>query len=156
MPLTEFKKKAASLALIVTTIGAGVTLIGYLTPVVDYVSSINSLVKERQQIINDIDSLKTHVREYEAYRANKKGSFAIGLRGNISGSQLVYVNERNGIYRAFLDDHTGRYFYYDDQGKPIYCYSQEAVDTDDHDDDDFNRNIQPIVAPTISISDTSN
>lgn len=148
MPLTEFKKKAASLALIVTTIGAGITLFGYLTPAIGYVHSISELVEIKDQLIADIDSLKNHVKEYELYRNAKKETFAVGLRGDLNSNQLIYVDERNGIYRAFLDEQDGRYFYYDAEGYPIYCYTREDVDFSDHRDSDYNQiDVTPISDP---------
>jgi hypothetical protein len=59
---------------------------------------------------------------------------------------MIYVDENNGIYRAFLDPRTKEYFYYDSEGHPIYCYSQKPVRSqEDHIE------IKPIIMPTAVI-----
>ena len=44
MSFTEFKSKFGNIIFTVTAIGALITLIGYISPVVDYASDLNKLV----------------------------------------------------------------------------------------------------------------
>ena len=79
-------------------------------------------------------------------RTNKKKTFSIGLRSDTENGQMIYVDENNGIYRAFLDPKTKEYFYYDSDGHPVYCYSQRKVNGEkDHIE------IKPLVLPEIII-----
>ena len=150
MSFTEFKNRFGNIIFVVTAIGATVTLIGYISPIVDYASNLNKLVGEYEAIHNSMQRIETHIEQYEADRANKKKTFSIGLRSDTESGQIIYVDENNGIYRAFLDPSTKEYFYYDTEGHPIYCYTQKPVrNQEDHVE------IRPIVIPElIMVSDT--
>ena len=127
MPLTEFKNKFGNIIFIVTAIGAMITLIGYVSPVIDYASNLNKLVNEYEHIHSSIERIETHMKQYEEDRANKKKTFSIGLRSDTETGQIIYVDENNGIYRAFLDPKSKQYFYYDTEGKPVFCYTRKPV-----------------------------
>jgi hypothetical protein len=146
MSFTEFKNKFGNVIFTVTAIGALVTLIGYISPIVDYASDLNKLVNEYEQIHKSMQRIETHIDQYESDRTNKKKTFSIGLRSDTENGQMIYVDENNGIYRAFLDPRTKEYFYYDSEGHPIYCYSQKPVRSqEDHIE------IKPIIMPTAVI-----
>ena len=127
MPLTKLKTKFGNIVFLVTLIGATITLIGYIKPIINYVSDLNKLVKQYESINLTLERLDTHLNQYEEDRANKKKTFSIGLRSDTETGQIIYVDENNGIYRAFLDDNTNEYFYYDIDGNPIFCYTQKPV-----------------------------
>lgn len=150
MSFTEFKNKFGNVIFTVTAIGALFTLIGYISPIFDYASDLNKLVNEYEQIHKSMQRIETHIDQYESDRTNKKKTFSIGLRSDTENGQMIYVDENNGIYRAFLDPSTKEYFYYDSEGHPIYCYSQKPVrNQEDH------LEIRPLVIPElIMVSDT--
>ena len=127
MPFTKFKAKASNIIFVITAIGAIVTLVGYMKPVIKYASTVNKLVDQYEEINASMVRIEKHIIEYDEYRANKKKTFSIGLRSDIESGQIIYVDENNGIYRAFLNDRTGEYFYYDAEGDPIYCYTRKPV-----------------------------
>jgi len=146
MSFTEFKSKFGNIIFGVTAIGALITLIGYISPVVDYASDLNKLVNEYEQIHESMQRIETHIDQYESDRANKKKTFSIGLRSDTENGQMIYVDENNGIYRAFIDPKTKEYFYYDSKGHPVYCYSQRKVNNEkDHIE------IKPLVLPELII-----
>jgi hypothetical protein len=127
MPLTKLKTKFGNIVFLVTLIGAIITLIGYIKPIINYMSNLNKLVNQYESISLTVEGLDTHLEQYEEYRANKKKTFSIGLRSDTETGQIIYVDENNGIYRAFLDDNSNEYFYYDINGNPIYCYTRKPV-----------------------------
>jgi hypothetical protein len=127
MPLTKLKTKFGNIVFLVTLIGATITLIGYIKPIINYVSDLNKLVKQYESINLTLERLDTHLKQYEEDRANKKKTFSIGLRSDTETGKIIYVDENNGIYRAFLDDNTNEYFYYDIDGNPIFCYTRKPV-----------------------------
>ena len=127
MPFEKLKTKFGNIIFIVAVIGATITLIGYIKPVINYVSNLNKLVNQYESINLTLERLDTHLKQYEEDRANKKKTFSIGLRSDTETGQIIYVDENNGIYRAFLDDNTNEYFYYDIDGNPIFCYTQKPV-----------------------------
>ena len=142
MPLTEFKNKFGNIIWIVTAIGATITLIGYLSPVIDYASNLNKLVSEYEAIHATMEKIDNHIDQYEEDRANKKKTFSIGLRSDMESGQVVYVDENNGIYRAFLDQETKQYFYYDMEGTAVYCYTKKPVRGEER-----HLEIRPIIIP---------
>lgn len=127
MPFEKLKTKFGNIIFIVAVIGATITLIGYIKPVINYVSNLNKLVNQYESINLTLERLDTHLKQYEEDRANKKKTFSIGLRSDTETGQIIYVDENNGIYRAFLDDNTNEYFYYDIDGNPIFCYTRKPV-----------------------------
>jgi len=127
MPFEKLKTKFGNIIFIVAVIGATITLIGYIKPVINYVSNLNKLVNQYESINLTLERLDTHLKQYEEDRANKKKTFSIGLRSDTETGQIIYVDENNGIYRAFLDDNTNDYFYYDIDGNPIFCYTRKPV-----------------------------
>ena len=146
MSFTEFKNKFGNVIFTVTAIGALTTLIGYISTIVDYATDLNKVVNEYEQIHKSMQRIETHIDQYESDRTNKKKTFSIGLRSDTENGQMIYVDENNGIYRAFLDPKTKEYFYYDSDGHPVYCYSQRKVNGEkDHIE------IKPLVLPEIII-----
>ena len=127
MPVEKLKTKFGNIVFLVTLIGATITLIGYIKPIINYVSNLNKLVNQYESINLTLERLDTHLKQYEEDRANKKMTFSIGLRSDTETGQIIYVDENNGIYRAFLDDNTNEYFYYDIDGNPIFCYTRKPV-----------------------------
>lgn len=127
MPFEKLKTKFGNIIFIVAVIGATITLIGYIKPVINYVSNLNKLVNQYESINLTLERLDTHLKQYEEDRVNKKKTFSIGLRSDTETGQIIYVDENNGIYRAFLDDNTNEYFYYDIDGNPIFCYTRKPV-----------------------------
>jgi len=127
MPLTKLKTKFGNIVFLVTLIGATITLIGYIKPIINYMSNLNKLVNQYESISLTLERLDTHLKQYEEDRLNKKKTFSIGLRSDTETGKIIYVDENNGIYRAFLDDNTNEYFYYDIDGNPIFCYTRKAV-----------------------------
>ena len=127
MPFEKLKTKFGNIIFIVAVIGATITLIGYIKPVINYVSNLNKLVNQYESINLTLERLDTHLKQYEEDRANKKKTFSIGLRSDTETGQIIYVDENNGIYRAFLDDNTNEYFYYAIDGNPIFCYTRKPV-----------------------------
>ena len=127
MPVEKLKTKFGNIVFLVTLIGATITLIGYIKPIINYVSNLNKLVNQYESIHLTLERLDTHLKQYEEDRANKKKTFSIGLRSDTETGQIIYVDENNGIYRAFLDDNTNEYFYYDIDGNPIFCYTRKPV-----------------------------
>ena len=127
MPFEKLKTKFGNIIFIVAVIGATITLIGYIKPVINYVSNLNKLVNQYESIHLTLERLDTHLKQYEEDRLNKKKTFSIGLRSDTETGQIIYVDENNGIYRAFLDDNTNDYFYYDIDGNPIFCYTRKPV-----------------------------
>jgi len=142
MPLTQFKAKFGNLIFLATAIGAIVTLVGYIGPIFNYASNLNKLVNEYEAIHGSMQRIEQHLIQYEEDRANKKKTFAIGLRSDTESGQIIYVDENNGIYRAFLDDRTKQYFYYDTEGKPVFCYSRKSVTGEES-----HLEIKPIIMP---------
>ena len=142
MPTENIKSKFSNVIWVVTAIGATITLIGYLNPVVQYASTLNNLVKEYEAIHESMVKIENHISEYEADRANKKKSFSIGLRSDTETGQMIYVDENNGIYRAFLDPATKQYFYYDIEGVAIFCYTKTPVRGEER-----HIEIKPIIVP---------
>ena len=127
MPFTKFKAKAGNIVFVITAIGAIITLIGYMKPVIEYASTLNKLVTQYEAINASMAKIERHIAEYDEDRANKKKTFSIGLRSDVESGQIIYVDENNGIYRVFLNDRTKEYFYYDAEGNPIYCYTRKPV-----------------------------
>jgi len=115
MPVEKLKTKFGNIVFLVTLIGATIT------------SNLNKLVNQYESINLSLERLDTHLKQYEEDRLNKKKTFSIGLRSDTETGQIIYVDENNGIYRAFLDDNTNEYFYYDIDGNPIFCYTQKPV-----------------------------
>ena len=142
MPLTEFKNKFGNIIWIVTAIGATITLIGYLSPVVEYASNLNKLVGEYEAIHSSLQKMEKHIDQYEEDRANKKKSFSVGLRSDTESGQMIYVDENNGIYRAFLDPTSKQYFYYDIDGVATFCYTKRPVPREER-----HIEIRPIITP---------
>jgi len=149
MAFKVFKDKTSNVIFVITAIGALITLISYVRPVINYVSDLNKLVHQYQQINESMEKIEQHIQDYEETRTNKGKSFSIGLRSDTETGKIIYVDENNGIYRAFLDPTTKEYFYYDVEGRPIYCYTQKPVRGQaDHIE------IRPIVIPDIVILDS--
>ena len=147
MPFTpEFKSKFGNIVFLVTAIGAIVTLISYVTPVVNYASNLNKLVNEYEKIHTSIERIESHIKDYEEDRVNKKKTYSIGLRGDTETGKIIYVDENNGIYRAFLNSETKQYFYYDMEGDAIYCYTKNPVKGEEK-----HIEIRPIVLPDSTI-----
>lgn len=121
------KNKLTGFIFIVTAIGALITLINYIRPLIDYTSNLNSLVKQYEKIDESILKIENHIKEYEEERDRKLKTFSIGLRSDSESGQIIYVDEKNGIYRAFVDERTKEYFYYDINGNPIFCYTKRPV-----------------------------
>ena len=115
---------------------------GYLSPVIDYASNLNKLVSEYEAIHATMEKIDSHIDQYEEDRANKKKTFSIGLRSDMESGQVVYVDEKNGIYRAFLNQETKQYFYYDMEGTAIYCYTKKTVRGEER-----HLEIRPIIVP---------
>jgi len=152
MPLTQFKSKFSNVIFIVTAIGTIVTLIGYMSPIFSYASNLNKLVQEYESIQSSIQRIEQHINEYEEERSNKKKTFAIGLRSDTESGQIIYVDENNGMYRAFLDDRTKEYFYYDTDGKPVFCYTRKPVTGESS-----HLEIRPLIMPdTVVVLETNN
>ena len=149
MAFKVFKDKASNVIFVITAIGALITLVSYVRPVINYASDLNKLVHQYQQINESMEKIEQHIQDYEEARANKGKSFSIGLRSDTETGKIIYVDENNGIYRAFLDPTTKEYFYYDMDGHPIYCYTQKPVRGQaDHIE------IRPIVISDIVILDS--
>jgi hypothetical protein len=146
MPFTAFKNKMSNVIFVITAIGAIVTLIGYARPVFRYANDLNRLVQQYEEINKSMDLIESHIREYEEARANKLKSFSIGLRSDTENGQIIYVDENNGIYRAFVDDRTKEYYYYDKEGNPIYCYTKKPVRYEPK-----HIEIKPLIMPDTSI-----
>lgn len=149
MPVDKLKTKFGNIIFIVTLIGATITLIGYIKPLVSYVSNLNKLVNQYESIHLTMEKIDKHIEQYEEDRLNKKKTFSIGLRSDTESGQIIYVDENNGIYRAFLDDNTNEYFYYDIGGNPIYCYTQKKVRNEQP-----HLEIRPIIMPDSVITIT--
>jgi len=127
MEFNMFKDKFSKVIFIVTAIGASITLINYVGPVINYANDLNGLVQQYEQINKSLERMDKHIDQYEQDRTNKKKSFSIGLRSDTESGQVIYVDENNGIYRAFLDKTTKQYFYYDIEGIAVYCYTKKPV-----------------------------
>jgi len=97
MEFNVFKDKFSKVIFAVTAIGATITLINYVGPVINYANDLNDLVQQYEQINESLEG------------------------------QVIYVDENNGIYRAFLDKTTKQYFYYDIEGVAVYCYTKKPV-----------------------------
>ena len=146
MPFTAFKNKMSNVIFAITAIGAIVTLIGYARPVFRYANDLNKLVHQYEEINKSMDLIESHIKDYEEARANKLKSFSIGLRSDTENGQIIYVDENNGIYRAFVDDRTKEYYYYDKEGNPIYCYTKKRVTYESN-----HIEIRPLIMPDTSI-----
>jgi hypothetical protein len=121
------KNKFSNIIFVVTAIGTIITLINYIGPVVQYASNLNKLVSQYEDINKSLEKMSDHIDQYELDRANKRKTFSIGLRSDTETGQIIYVDENNGIYRAFLDEQSKEYFYYDINGEPVFCYTKRPV-----------------------------
>ena len=137
-----FKDKFSKIIFTVTAIGAIITLISYVKPVINYANDLNDIVHQYEQINESLEKMDKHIEQYEEDRANKKKSFSIGLRSDTETGQIIYVDENNGIYRAFLDEETKQYFYYDVNGVAVYCYTKKPVRGEE-----IHIEIKPIIIP---------
>jgi len=146
MAFKVFKDKASNVIFVITAIGALITLISYVRPVINYASDLNKLVHQYQQINESMEKIEQHIKDYEEARANKGKSFSIGLRSDTETGKIIYVDENNGIYRAFVDDRTKEYYYYDKEGNPIYCYTKKRVTYESN-----HIEIRPLIMPDTSI-----
>ncbi len=142
MKFNIFKDKFSKVIFIVATIGAIVTLIGYVKPIINYANDLNNIVHQYEQINESLDRMDEHIKQYEEDRTNKKKSFSIGLRSDTETGQVIYVDENNGIYRAFLDEESKQYFYYDVDGVAVYCYTKKPVKGEER-----HIEIKPIIIP---------
>ena len=142
MKFNIFKDKFSKVIFIVATIGAIVTLIGYVKPIINYANDLNNIVHQYKQINESLDRMDEHIKQYEEDRTNKKKSFSIGLRSDTETGQVIYVDENNGIYRAFLDEESKQYFYYDVDGVAVYCYTKKPVKGEER-----HIEIKPIIIP---------
>lgn len=142
MKFNIFKDKFSKVIFIVATIGAIVTLIGYVKPIINYANDLNNIVHQYEQINESLDRMDEHIKQYEEDRTNKKKSFSIGLRSDTETGQVIYVDENNGIYRAFLDEESKQYFYYDVDGVAVYCYTKKPVKGEER-----HVEIKPIIIP---------
>ena len=142
MEFKMFKDKFSKIIFTVTAIGAIVTLISYVRPIINYANDLNNIVHQYEQINESLERMDEHIKKYEEDRANKKKSFSIGLRSDTKTGQIIYVDENNGIYRAFLDEETKQYFYYDVNGVAVYCYTKKPVKGEER-----HIEIKPIIIP---------
>ena len=142
MEFKMFKDKFSKIIFTVTAIGAIITLISYVKPVINYANDLNDIVHQYEQINESLEKMDKHIEQYEEDRANKKKSFSIGLRSDTETGQIIYVDENNGIYRAFLDEETKQYFYYDVNGVAVYCYTKKPVRGEE-----IHIEIKPIIIP---------
>ncbi len=142
MKFNIFKDKFSKVIFIVATIGAIVTLIGYVKPIINYANDLNNIVHQYEQINESLDRMDEQIKQYEEDRTNKKKSFSIGLRSDTETGQVIYVDENNGIYRAFLDEESKQYFYYDVDGVAVYCYTKKPVKGEER-----HIEIKPIIIP---------
>tara|TARA_R110002167_G_scaffold213263_1_gene417924 strand:+ start:225 stop:686 length:462 start_codon:yes stop_codon:yes gene_type:complete len=149
MEFKIFKDKFSKIIFIVATIGAIVTLIGYVKPIINYANDLNNLVHQYEQINEPLEKMMEHIKQYEEDRTNKKKSFSIGLRSDTETGQVIYVDENNGIYRAFLDEETKQYFYYNVDGVAVYCYTKKPVKGEER-----HIEIKPIIIPDSVIVDS--
>jgi len=127
MGFEMFKNKFSNVIFVVTAVGTLITLINYVGPVIHYASNLNKLVTQYEDINKSLEKMSDHIDQYELDRANKRKTFSIGLRSDTETGQIIYVDENNGIYRAFLDEQSKEYFYYDIDGKPVFCYTKKPV-----------------------------
>lgn len=152
MPFSSLQSTTKHAIFIIGAIGTLITGIGYLTPVIDYASNLH-----RAAVIVDSLELKMqrydkHLRDVQEEQLKKQKSFAVGLRSSEDTHQLMYVDEDGGVYRAWLDSETKRYFYYNVNGQPIFCYTKQPKN---------NMvaqpalRVQPLVLPDTSRIDTS-
>ena len=142
MEFNMFKDKFSKVIFIVTAIGASITLINYVGPVINYANDLNGLVQQYEQINKSLERMDKHIDQYEQDRTNKKKSFSIGLRSDTESGQVIYVDENNGIYRAFLDKTTKQYFYYDIEGIAVYCYTKKPLKGEER-----HVEIKPLIIP---------
>lgn len=142
MEFSAFKDKFSKVIFLVTAIGATITLVNYVGPVINYANDLNDLVQQYEEINESLEKMEKHIEQYEQDRINKKKSFSIGLRSDTETGQVIYVDENNGIYRAFLDQTTKQYFYYDIDGIAVYCYSKKPVRGEER-----HIEIRPIIIP---------
>jgi hypothetical protein len=145
------KNKLTGFVFIVTSIGALITLINYIRPVIDYTSNLNSLVRQYESINESMLKIESHIKEYEEERDRKLKTFSIGLRSDSESGQIIYVDENNGIYRAFIDERTKEYFYYDINGDPIFCYTKRPVRYEEP-----HLEIRPLILPDTIILNQNN
>jgi len=75
MAFKVFKDKASNVIFVITAIGALITLISYVRPVINYASDLNKLVHQYQQINESMEKIEQHIKDYEEARANKGKSF---------------------------------------------------------------------------------
>jgi len=136
------KNKMTNTVLIVTAIGAVITLISYVSPLITYVTTLNKVVTHYEEISSSLNRIESWIDEQELDRLNKKKTFSIGLRSDTEGGKIIYVDENNGIYRTFIDKKTNRYYYYNIEGEPIFCYSKEVVGSGEK-----HVEIRPLIVP---------
>ena len=151
MAFKVFKDKASNVIFIITAIGALITLISYIRPVINYARDLNNLVHQYENINQSLQKMDVHIDQYEQDRVNKRKSFSIGLRSDTESGQIVYVDENNGIYRAFLDPTTKQYFYYNVEGQAVYCYTKKPVRGEER-----HIEIRPIIIPDTLIVPSTN
>lgn len=151
MDYSKIKNKIGGLVFIITAIGAVVTMINYMSPIVNYASDLNNLVQQYELINESIQKIEVHIKEYEEDRASKLKTFSIGLRSDTETGQIIYIDEKNGIYRAFIDNQTKEYFYYDVNGNPIFCYTKKPVRYEEQ-----HLEIRPIALPDRISTDSIN
>ena len=86
------KDKFSKVIFIVTAIGASITLINYVGPVINYANDLNGLVQQYEQINKSLERMDKHIDQYEQDRTNKKKSFSIGLVSSSIMSPRKYNN----------------------------------------------------------------
>lgn len=142
MEFKILKDKFGKVIFIITAIGAIITLINYIKPIVNYANDLNNIVRQYEKINESMERMDNHIKQYEEDRNNKKKSFSIGLRSDTQSGKIIYVDENNGIYRAFLDEESKQYFYYDINGIAVYCYTKKPVKGEE-----VHIEIKPIIIP---------
>jgi len=149
MALTQLKTKTTQIVGLIGLIGALITGVSYLSPVINYIKNIHKSATTIDSIQIKLEKYDEFINMYQQEQKEKKNSFAVGLRSSKETHQLMYIDLDGGIYRAWLDNETKRYFYYDVNGVPIYCYTKEQKH--------YSKsvpalNIQPIQLPDTTIN----
>lgn len=75
MEFNVFKDKFSKVIFLVTAIGATITLINYVGPVINYANDLNDLVQQYEQINESLERMDKHIDQYEQDRSNKKKVF---------------------------------------------------------------------------------
>ena len=125
MPLAQLKTKTTQIVGLIGIVGALITGVSYITPVIKYAKNIHKSAIYIDSIQIKLKKYDEYISIYQQEQREKKNSFAVGLRSSKETHQLMYVDKDGGMYRAWLDDETKRYFYYDVKGQPVFCYTKE-------------------------------